>query len=145
MVGWIKMPLGTEVGVSPGDIVLDGDPAPPKIENSTPTFWPMSVVAKWLPISATAELLSPPHHNCFTALFPRPPGWAGARRELLDFMVQRKINGGRHADSLAGRHSIRTNQCPLPPSPHFYRPDAFLSPSQQCQTVKLLKAQLLSV
>jgi len=28
------------------------------------------------------------HHNRFTALFPAPPGWAGARRELLDFMVQ---------------------------------------------------------
>jgi len=26
-VGWIKMPLGTEVGLGPGDIVLDGDPA----------------------------------------------------------------------------------------------------------------------
>jgi len=23
------MPLGTKVGLSPGDIVLDGDPAPP--------------------------------------------------------------------------------------------------------------------
>ena len=27
-VGWIKMPHGTEVGLSPGDIVLDGDSAP---------------------------------------------------------------------------------------------------------------------
>jgi len=26
--GWIKMPLGTEVGLDPGDIVLDGDPVP---------------------------------------------------------------------------------------------------------------------
>jgi len=26
-------------------------------------------------------------HKCFTARFPGPPGWAGARRELLDFMV----------------------------------------------------------
>ena len=26
---WIKMVLGTEVGLSPGDFVLDGDPAPP--------------------------------------------------------------------------------------------------------------------
>jgi len=26
--GWIKMPLDMEVGLSPGDIVLDGDPAP---------------------------------------------------------------------------------------------------------------------
>ena len=30
MAGWMKMPLGTEVGVGPGHIVLDGDPAPPK-------------------------------------------------------------------------------------------------------------------
>jgi len=29
MAGWIKMPLGTEVGLGPGDFVLDGDPAPP--------------------------------------------------------------------------------------------------------------------
>jgi len=26
--GWIKIPLGTEVGLGPGEIVLDGDPAP---------------------------------------------------------------------------------------------------------------------
>jgi len=58
-----------------------------------------------------------PHHDCFTALFPGPPGWAGARRELLDFIVQGKINRGRHTNHQAGRHSIRTNQCPPPPSP----------------------------
>ena len=28
-VGWIKMQLGTEVGLGPGHIVLDGDPAAP--------------------------------------------------------------------------------------------------------------------
>ena len=27
-VGWIKMPLGAELGFGPGDIVLDGDPVP---------------------------------------------------------------------------------------------------------------------
>jgi len=27
-VGWIKMPLGTEVGLGAGDMVLDGEPAP---------------------------------------------------------------------------------------------------------------------
>jgi len=27
MAGWIKMPLETEVGLGPGDFVLDGDPA----------------------------------------------------------------------------------------------------------------------
>ena len=30
MAGWIKMPLGMEVGFGPGDFVLDGDPAPPQ-------------------------------------------------------------------------------------------------------------------
>ena len=29
MAAGIKMPLGTEVGLGPGDFVLDGDPAPP--------------------------------------------------------------------------------------------------------------------
>jgi len=37
--------------------------------------------------------------------------------KLLDFMVQGKINRGRHTDHPAGRHSIRTNQCPPPSSP----------------------------
>ena len=77
------------------------------------------------------------HHSRFTALFPGPPRWADARRELLDFMVQGKINRGRHTDHPAGRHSIQTKQCPPPPSGwagwwrwallssiFFYRPDA---------------------
>jgi len=34
--------------------------------------------------------LPPPHHNRFTALFPGPPRWAGARRELLDFIIKIK-------------------------------------------------------
>ena len=35
-VGWIKMPLGMEVGLSPGDVMLDGDPAPPRKETQQP-------------------------------------------------------------------------------------------------------------
>ena len=58
-VGWIKMPLGTEVGLVPGDTVLDGDPdLPTERGTADPSFWPMSTVAKRSPISATAELLS---------------------------------------------------------------------------------------
>jgi len=52
------VPLGTEVGLGPGDVMLDGDPAPPwKGAQQPPTFWPMSIVAKRSPISATVELL----------------------------------------------------------------------------------------
>jgi len=59
MAGWIKMPLGREVGLGPSDIVLDGNPAHlPKRGHSPQIFgpcllWPRS------PISATAELLFP--------------------------------------------------------------------------------------
>jgi len=46
MAGWIKIPLGMDVGLSPSDIVLDGDPAPlPKKGQSSPNFRPMSIVA----------------------------------------------------------------------------------------------------
>jgi len=41
------MALGTEVGLGPGDVVLDGDPAPPK-RGTAPNFQSMSVVAKRL-------------------------------------------------------------------------------------------------
>jgi len=60
----------------------------------------------------------------FMAIFPGPSGWASARRELRDVMMQGKINRGRHTDHPAGHHSIRTKQCPPPPSPIFYSLDA---------------------
>jgi len=52
------MPLGTEVCLGPGDIVLDGDPVSPHGKGAlSPAFRPMSIVAKRSPISAIAELL----------------------------------------------------------------------------------------
>jgi len=41
-VGWIKMVLGTEEGLGPGDVVLNGDPAPrhEKGHTSPPSFRP---------------------------------------------------------------------------------------------------------
>ena len=53
--GWIYMPLGTKVGLDSGRIVLHGDPPSPPIRGTAPNFWPMSIVAKWSHVSATAE------------------------------------------------------------------------------------------
>ena len=40
-VQWIKMKLGMQVGLGPGHIVLDGDPAPPPPKgHSPPIFGP---------------------------------------------------------------------------------------------------------
>ena len=49
MAEWLKMPLGMEVDLGPGHIVLDGDPAPlPQKRAETPNFRPMSIVVKRL-------------------------------------------------------------------------------------------------
>ena len=47
------MPLGMDVGLGPGDFVLDGDtaPLPKKAAEPLPQFWPISVVAKRLDAS----------------------------------------------------------------------------------------------
>jgi len=60
MAAWIKMPLGMELGLSPGNFVLDGDPALPSPKREAeplPNFRPMPIVAKLSPISTTTELL----------------------------------------------------------------------------------------
>jgi len=79
-----------------------------------------------------------PCHNHLTALYPWPPGWAGARRKLLDFMVHGNINRGRHNDHPAGRHSIRTKECPPPPSSIFFTGRMPYCPS--CRTTNSVKA-----
>jgi len=38
MAAWIKMSLGMELGLGPGDFVLDGDPAP--LPKRSPIFGP---------------------------------------------------------------------------------------------------------
>ena len=54
-------------------------------------------------------------------------------------MVQGVINRGRHTDHPAGRHSIRTNQCPPPLSPHIFL-QAKCPSCRPTNSVKALKA-----
>jgi len=43
MAAWIKMPLGMELCLSPGDLVLDGDPLyPPQKRGQSPPPFPIS-------------------------------------------------------------------------------------------------------
>ena len=55
--GWIKMPLGMKVCLSPGDIVLDGDPLPSPNRDQSPLIFGPCLLWPRSPISATAELL----------------------------------------------------------------------------------------
>jgi len=56
-------------------------------------------------------------------------------KRILDFMVQGKINRGRHTDHLAGRHSIRLTSANLHHPPYFFTGRMpFLPPNQQRQS-----------
>ena len=63
----MKMPLGAKVGLSPGDIVLDGDPAhlPKKEGTAAPNFRPMyGQTARWIKMPLGTKVgLGPDHHS----------------------------------------------------------------------------------
>jgi len=54
--GWIKIPLGMQVGLGPGDIVLDGDPP---LHFSAHVLWPS---AGWIKMPLGTEVDLGPGH-----------------------------------------------------------------------------------
>ena len=92
------------------------------IQHSTQTTYRFT----YLSFNGRFQGQPPPHTTTVLRRFFRDhPGEAVPEENFWTLWC--KINRGRHTDhpATAGRHSIRTNQCPPPPSPHiFYRPDA---------------------
>ena len=79
-VGWIKMKLSVQVGLGPGHIVLDGDPAPPsaKWHSPPPIFGPYHVycgqTAGWMKLVLGTDVgLSPGHIVLDDDPGPPPP------------------------------------------------------------------------
>jgi len=72
MAGWIKMLLRSEVGLSPSDVVLDGDPAlPPQTGAEPPIFGPCLLWPNgWMDQNAT---------------------WYGSRPQLRPHCVRRGL------------------------------------------------------
>ena len=70
------MPLGTEVGLGPDDIVLDGDPAPPspkRGQSPFPNFRPCQT-AGWIKVALGIEVgLGPAHIVLDGDTAPLPP------------------------------------------------------------------------
>jgi len=78
------MPLGTEVGLGPGDFVLDGDPAPPPQKGEEPTqifgpclLWPNG----WIDQDGTWHRCRPQPRRLCVRWGPSPPPQRG--RSLL--------------------------------------------------------------
>ena len=87
--GWIKMPLGTEAGLCPGDFVLDMDPAPPSEKGGTasPIFGMRHVycgqTAGWIKMPVGTEVgLSPGDIVLRWDGDPAPPSKGGTAPEF---------------------------------------------------------------
>jgi len=83
--GWIKVPLGMEVGLGPGYIVLDGDPAPPNKGGTAPPIfgpcllWPNG----WMDQGVTWYGGRPqPKRHC-VRWGPAPPSQKGVRAPIF--------------------------------------------------------------
>jgi len=76
MAGLTKMPLGTKVGLGPGNTVLDGDPAPPK-KGHSPHFLAhvyCGQTAGWVKMPSGMEVgLGPGHIVLDEDPAPQPP------------------------------------------------------------------------
>ena len=94
-----------------------------------------------LSLSSCAPLEIPHHHcNRFWPFFRDCPSEPVPEEKLLDFMVQGKINRGRHTDHLAGRHSIRTT------SAHLHHPPIFVQAGcPSCRPTNSVKALQCSI
>jgi len=63
-VEWINIKLGMQVGLGPGHIVLDGDPAPHPQRGTASNFWPVCCgqTAGWIKMSLGTEVGLGPSH-----------------------------------------------------------------------------------
>ena len=78
------------------------------------------------------------HHDCFTALLQDHPGEPVPKENFWTIWCKGRLTKADRPTNPAGRHSIRTNQFPPPPSPHFLQAEC---PScHPTNSVKALKA-----
>ena len=72
--GWIKMPLCTMVGLGPGNIVFDADPAPPQGAQPPPKFRPClcGQTTRWIKVPLGTKVGLGPGHIVLRG-DPAPP------------------------------------------------------------------------
>jgi len=100
-VAWIKMKLGVHVGLGPGHIVLDGDPAPPLPKAQSPQFPQFSAhiccgqMAAWIKMPFDMEVGLGPDD----IVLDGDPGTPPKRAETANFrptsIVAKRLHGSR--------------------------------------------------
>jgi len=97
MVRRIKMKLGMQVGIGPGHIVLDGDPAPPPQRGTAPQFSAhirCGQMAAWIKMSLGMELGLGPGDFVLDGN-PAPPPQTGTEPPKFRpmFIVAKQLDG----------------------------------------------------
>ena len=93
MVGWIKMKLGVQVGLGPGDFVLRGYPAPPSPQFSAHVYCDQA--AGWIKMALGMEVGLDPGHVLLDgdpALLPKR-GQTPNFRPI--FIVAKRLGGSK--------------------------------------------------
>ena len=93
MAECIKMPLGTEVGLGPGDIVLHGDTALPKSAQLPPIFGP---TARWIKMPLGMEVgLIPGDFMLDGDPAPSPKGGGASSQFWPMSIAAKRLDGSR--------------------------------------------------
>jgi len=99
-VGRIKIELGTQVGLGPGHIVSDGDPAPPPQRGTTSNFWSISAccgqMTGWIKMSLGMEVVLGPGDFVLDGdLAPLPKKGAEPPNFCPMSIVAKRLDGSR--------------------------------------------------
>jgi len=90
------MPLGSDIGLSQSDIVLDGKPAPPPHKGTVPQFsaYICGQMAVWImmPLGMGGRL-EPKRHYVRWGLSSPPPKGGGALNFRPMFIVAKRLDG----------------------------------------------------
>ena len=97
MAEWFKVPFSMKVSLGPGNIVLDGDPAPPaqKKERGTsapPLFGPCIVAAGWIKMPLGMEVSFGPGHIVLDG-DPAPPAQKGTDPQFSAHVCRYQMAG----------------------------------------------------
>ena len=99
--GCIKMPLGMEVGLSPGDFVLDGNPTPLPEKGRSPQFLAhvyYGQTAAWIKMPLGTEVGFGPDEIVLDG-DPAPPSLKRGQSPLPNFrpmsIVAKRLDGSR--------------------------------------------------
>jgi len=97
-VGWIKMPVGMEVGHGLGHIVLDEDPAPLPKNGTAPQFWAhvySGQTAGWIKMPVGMEVGYGPSHIVLDGdPTPPPRKWAQPSSTFRPMFIAAKLLDG---------------------------------------------------